>query len=148
MGMFCYQCQETGRNKGCEFGGVCGKSEDLADLQDLLIYTLKGISEIVIKGKLDINSLSYVNHEVIKSLFMTITNANFDDDIIITKINQMLSIRNELRSKVSVENLHDAATFEIETLNDMVYKASYVGMIPKDNEDVRSLKNLILFGIK
>ncbi len=148
MGMFCYQCQETGRNKGCEFGGVCGKSEDLADLQDLLIYTLKGISEIIIKGKLDTKNLSYINHEVVKSLFMTITNANFDDDIIITKINQMLSIRNELRSKVSIQNLHDAATFEIKTVNDMVYKASYVGMIPKDNEDVRSLKHLILFGIK
>lgn len=148
MGMFCYQCQETGRNKGCEFGGVCGKSEDLADLQDLLIYTLKGISEIIIKGKLDIKSLSYVNHEVIQSLFMTITNANFDDNTIITKINQMLYIRNELKSKVSAENLHDAATFEIETVNDMVYKASYVGMIPKDNEDVRSLKHLVLFGIK
>ncbi len=148
MGMFCYQCQETGRNKGCEFGGVCGKSEDLADLQDLLIYTLKGISEIIIKGKLDIKSLSYVNHEVIQSLFMTITNANFDDNTIITKINQMLSIRNELKSKVSAENLHDAATFEIETVNDMVYKASYVGMIPKDNEDIRSLKHLVLFGIK
>ncbi|EPR13562.1 hydroxylamine reductase [Ruminiclostridium papyrosolvens] len=148
MGMFCYQCQETGRNKGCEFGGVCGKSEDLADLQDLLIYTLKGISEIIIIGKLDIKSISYVNYEVIKSLFMTITNANFDDDIIIRKINQMLCIRNELRSKVSVENLNDAATFEIATANDMVYKASYVGMIPKDNEDVRSLKHLILFGIK
>ncbi len=148
MGMFCYQCQETGRNKGCEFGGVCGKSEDLADLQDLLIYTLKGISQIIIKGKLDIKSLSYVNHEVIQSLFMTITNANFDDNTIITKINQMLSIRNELKSKVSAENLHDAATFKIETVNDMVYKASYVGMIPKDNEDVRSLKHLVLFGIK
>ena len=148
MGMFCYQCQETGRNKGCEFGGVCGKSEDLADLQDLLIYTLKGVSEIIVKGKLDIKNLSYINHEVVKSLFMTITNANFDDDIIITKINQMLSIRNELRSKVSIQNLHDAATFEIKTVNDMVYKASYVGMIPKDNEDVRSLKHLILFGIK
>ncbi len=148
MGMFCYQCQETGRNKGCEFGGVCGKSEDLADLQDLLIYTLKGISEIIVKGKLDTKNLSYINHEVVKSLFMTITNANFDDDIIITKINQMLSIRNELRSKVSIENLHDAATFEIKTVNDMVYKASYVGMVPKDNEDVRSLKHLVLFGIK
>ncbi len=148
MGMFCYQCQETGRNKGCEYGGVCGKSEDLADLQDLLIYILKGISEIIVKGKHDIKSLSYVNHEVIKSLFMTITNANFDDEVIILQIKQMLSIRNELRSKISVEVLHDAATFEIETMNDMVYKASYVGMVPKNNEDVRSLKHLILFGIK
>lgn len=148
MGMFCYQCQETGRNKGCEFGGVCGKSEDLADLQDLLIYTLKGISEIIIKGKLDIKNISYVNHQVIKGFFMTITNANFNDDVIIMKIEQMLSIRNELRTKVSVKNLHDAATFEVETMNDMVYKASYVGAVPKDKEDVRSLKHLILFGIK
>lgn len=148
MGMFCYQCQETGRNEGCEYGGVCGKSEDLADLQDLLIYILKGISEIIIKGKLEVKNLPYVNCEVVKSLFMTITNANFDDDVIITKITQMLSVRNELRNKVSVDNLHDAATFEIENRNDLVYKASYVGMVPKDNEDVRSLKHLILFGVK
>ncbi len=146
--MFCYQCQETGRNEGCEYGGVCGKSEDLADLQDLLIYILKGISEIIIKGKLEVKNLPYVNCEVVKSLFMTITNANFDDDVIITKINQMLSIRNDLRNKISVKNLHDAATFEIKNRNDLVYKASYVGMVPKDNEDVRSLKHLILFGVK
>ena len=148
MGMFCYQCQETARNKGCEFGGVCGKSEELADLQDLLIYTLKGISEIVVKGRFDVKQLDDVNHQVIKSLFMTITNANFDDAVIIEKIKQMISIRNSLRSRVSVEELHDAATFEIKTMTDMIYKASYAGMIPKDNEDIRSLKHLITFGIK
>lgn len=148
MGMFCYQCQETGRNKGCEFGGVCGKSEDLADLQDLLIYILKGISEIIMKGKLDVKHLGKVNHAVVKSLFMTITNANFDDDVIIDNIKKMISVRNELRKKVSAEDLHDAATFEFETKNDMVYKASYAGMIPKDSEDIRSLKHLILFGMK
>jgi hydroxylamine reductase len=148
MGMFCYQCQETARNKGCEFGGICGKSEDLADLQDLLIYTLKGISEIVIKGKLEIKYLGDVNHEVIKSLFMTITNANFDDEVFIDKIKQMIYMRNELRRKVLVQDLHDAATFEVETMRDMVFKASYVGMIPKDNEDIRSLKQLITFGVK
>ncbi|HEY9060668.1 MAG TPA: hydroxylamine reductase [Pseudobacteroides sp.] len=148
MGMFCYQCQETARGKGCEYGGVCGKSEELADLQDLLIYTLKGISEIVIKGKLEIKYLSNVNHEVLKSLFMTITNANFDDAVIIDKIKQMISLRDELRRKVKVEYLHDAATFEVNTLNDMIFKASYAGMIPKDDEDIRSLKQLITFGIK
>jgi hydroxylamine reductase len=62
MSMFCNQCQETARNKGCEYGGACGKSEDLADLQDLLIYTLKGISEIIMKGKLEIKYLTDVNH--------------------------------------------------------------------------------------
>ncbi|MDF2985959.1 MAG: hydroxylamine reductase [Eubacterium sp.] len=148
MGMFCYQCQETARNKGCEFGGVCGKSEDLADLQDLLIYTLKGISEIVVKGRLEVSCLGAVNHEVIKSLFMTITNANFDDAAIIDKIKQMLLMRNQLRSKISVEAVHDAATFEINTMTELIYKASYAGMIPRDNEDIRSLKHLIIFGLK
>ncbi len=148
MGMFCYQCQETARNRGCEFGGVCGKSEELADLQDLLIYTLKGISEIVIKGRLDIKRLEDLNHEVVKSLFMTITNANFDDESIIAKIKQMISMRDDLRKKALAEELHDAAVFEIRTTSDMVYKASYVGMIPRDNEDARSIKQLIIFGIK
>lgn len=148
MGMFCYQCQETAGNKGCEFGGVCGKSEELADLQDLLIYTLKGISEIVIKGKLDVKYLGDVNHEVLMSLFMTITNSNFDDKVMIDKIKQMISMRNELRSKVIIDAFDDAATFEVKTMRDIVFKASFAGMIPNDKEDIRSLKHLITFGIK
>lgn len=79
MSMFCFQCQETARGTGCEVRGVCGKTEEVAKLQDLLIYTLKGISQIVIKGKLDIDKLSDINHQMLNSLFMTITNANFDD---------------------------------------------------------------------
>lgn len=76
MSMFCYQCQETAKGTGCEVRGVCGKTEEVAKLQDLLIYTLKGISEVVVKGKLDTKGLGNINHEVMKSLFMTITNAN------------------------------------------------------------------------
>ena len=79
MSMFCYQCQETAGGKGCTIRGVCGKTEEVARLQDLLIYTLKGISEIVVKGKLDIKNLGKTNYEMLNSLFMTITNANFDD---------------------------------------------------------------------
>lgn len=148
MGMFCFQCQETARNKCCEYGGVCGKSEDLADLQDLLIYTLKGISEIVIKGKLEIEHLKEINHEVMKSLFLTITNANFDDTVIIDQVNKMISMRNNLRKKVLMEDLHDAATFVINTIRDMMFKASFVGMIPNEDKDIRSLKQLITFGLK
>ena len=81
MSMFCFQCQETARGTGCEVRGVCGKTEEVAKLQDLLIYTLKGVSEIVVKGKLDIANLHDVNHQVLNSLFMTITNANFDDAV-------------------------------------------------------------------
>ena len=80
MSMFCYQCQETAKGTGCEIRGVCGKTEEVAKLQDLLIYTLKGISEIVVQGKLDVKGLGTVNHAVLNSLFMTITNANFDAD--------------------------------------------------------------------
>lgn len=149
MGMLCNQCQETSRGTCCDAGGVCGKSEDLADLQDLLIYTLKGISEIVVKGKLEAKYLVDLNHELIKSLFMTITNANFDDAVFMDQINKMLCFRDQLLNKVSIDNLSDAATFEIHSHRDMVYKASYAGILPKDaNEDIRSLKLLILFGLK
>ena len=70
MSMFCYQCQETAGGKGCAVRGVCGKTEEVAKLQDLLIYTLKGISEIVVKGKLDVKTLGETNYEVLSSLFM------------------------------------------------------------------------------
>ena len=82
MGMFCNQCQETAKNTGCTLRGVCGKSEEVSNLQDLLLYALKGISYIVRRGKADISALKEVNHEVLRSLFMTITNANFDADAI------------------------------------------------------------------
>ena len=82
MSMFCYQCQETAKNQGCTVVGVCGKKEDVANIQDLLIYTIKGISQIVKKGNLDIKELGKLNHEMLTSLFMTITNANFDKEAI------------------------------------------------------------------
>lgn len=158
MGMFCNQCQETARGSGCEFGGVCGKSEELADLQDLLIYTLKGISDIVVKGGLDVKTLGSVNHEVLKSLFMTITNANFDDDAVIRQIRKMMTLRNELRERISAGlpsdtdapaiRLHDSAVFEVNSVREMAFKASYVGYLATENEDIRSLRQLIIFGVK
>lgn len=149
MGMFCYQCQETGRGTGCEYGGVCGKSEELADLQDLLIYVTKGIAQIIIKGGMQAEALSTVNHEVLKSLFMTITNANFDNRAVIVQIRKMMLLRDELRAKLhGTGALHDAAAFEVVSLAQMEYKASYAGIDMKENEDIRSLKQLITFGIK
>jgi hydroxylamine reductase len=82
MNMFCYQCQETARGTGCTVRGVCGKTPEVSNLQDLLIYTLKGISEIVVKGDLNVRDLGTLNHDMLNSLFITITNANFDDDAI------------------------------------------------------------------
>jgi hydroxylamine reductase len=146
--MFCYQCQETAKGTGCEIRGVCGKTEEIAKLQDLLIYTLKGISEIVVKGKLDVNELGPVNHEVLNSLFMTITNANYDGAAFEKEIKKMLVLRNELRAKISVKQLHDAATFEVSSLESMLTKAATVGVLATKNEDVRSLRELITYGLK
>lgn len=150
MGMFCNQCQETARGTGCEFGGVCGKSEDLADLQDLLIYTIKGIAQIMSKGNLAAENMTAVHEPVLAGLFMTITNANFDDQVIIDQIWELLAIRDQLRQQISasVSGLHDAATYEISSLKSMLFKASYAGYSPKEDEDLRSLRQLITFGMK
>ena len=148
MSMFCFQCQETAKGTGCEIRGVCGKTEEVAKLQDLLIYTIKGISEIIVKGKIDVSTTDNLNHEVLKSLFMTITNANFDDGAIEKQIIKMLSIRNDLRKTVALNNLQDAATFEVDTKASMLEKAAIVGVLSTQNEDVRSLREMITYGIK
>jgi len=148
MSMFCYQCQETAGGKGCTVRGVCGKTEEVAKLQDLLIYTLKGISEIVVKGKLDVNTLGETNYEVLSSLFMTITNANFDDGSIEKQIMKMIAVRDKLRNSVSSAGLHDAATFTISSRESMLEKAAAVGVLSTANEDVRSLRAMITYGVK
>ncbi|MDF2838924.1 MAG: hybrid cluster protein, partial [Evtepia sp.] len=148
MSMFCYQCQETAGGKGCTVRGVCGKNEDVAKLQDLLIYTIKGISEIVMKGKLDVASLGKNNYEMLNSLFITITNANFDDVSIEKQIRKMLVIRDDLKKEISVENLHDAATFIVDSRESMMQKANSIGVLATENEDVRSLREMIIYGLK
>jgi len=150
MSMFCYQCQETAKNQGCTVVGVCGKKEDVANIQDLLIYTTKGISEIVKKGNLDVKELGGLNHEMLTSLFMTITNANFDREAIENQIRKMISYRDELLKDLNLENLHDSATFEVSTSEEMEEKANSdeVGVLATENEDVRSLRELITYGLK
>lgn len=148
MSMFCYQCQETAGGKGCTVRGVCGKTEEVARLQDLLIYTLKGISEIVVKGKLDIKNLGKTNYEMLNSLFMTITNANFDDGSIEKQILKMIAIRDSIRKTVNVEKLHDAATFTVDSRASMLEKTASVGVLATENEDVRSLREMITYGLK
>lgn len=148
MGMFCYQCQETARNTGCTVKGVCGKNEEVAKLQDLLIYTLKGISDIIIKGNIDISEHDGTNFKVLSSLFTTITNANFDDGSIEGQIRELITIRDGLREDVSVEGLHDAATFIVDSREAMLEKAASVGVLATENEDVRSLREMIIYGLK
>ena len=148
MSMFCYQCQETSKNTGCTVKGVCGKNEEVAKLQDLLIYACKGVSEVVTKGKLDVNALSEVNHEVLKSLFITITNANFDEAAIEKQILNMIRLRDELKLKTSGVQLGDAGLFTVTDRASMLEKASVVGVLATENEDVRSLRELIIYGLK
>ena len=148
MSMFCYQCQETAKGTGCEIRGVCGKTEEVAKLQDLLIYALKGISEIVVKGRLDVKELGQVNHEVLNSLFMTITNANFNTVAFEAQIKKVLTIRDQLRAKSPGQAWHDAAIFEVSSMAGMQEKAATVGVLATKNEDVRSLRELITYGVK
>lgn len=148
MSMFCYQCQEAAKGTGCEVRGVCGKNEEVAKLQDLLIYVTKGISEIVVKGKLDVEAIKEVNHQVLKSLFITITNANFDEAAIEVQIKKMIDLRNELKKQVSGVELHDAAEFEVSDRASMLEKAATAGVLATENEDVRSLREMIIYGLK
>ena len=148
MDMFCYQCQEAAHGTGCDFVGVCGKSADLADLQDLLIYVLKGISNIVITRQLDVSALGEVNHEVLKCLFMTITNANWDEQATIREIERMIALRDELRGDAVSSELHDAALFEVVDETQLRSKAAYSGYKANENVDIRSLRQLIIFGLK
>lgn len=148
MSMFCYQCQECANGTGCEIRGVCGKNEEVAKLQDLLIYATKGISEVIVKGKLDVNTLGNVNHEILKSLFITITNANFDEAAIEKQVNKLIGIRNDLKKKVSGVQFGDAANFEVTDRASMLEKASKVGVLATENEDIRSLRELITYGLK
>ena len=150
MSMFCYQCQETAKNQGCTVVGVCGKKEDVANIQDLLIYTIKGISQIVKKGNLDIKELGKLNHEMLTSLFMTITNANFDKEAIENQIKKMLVYRDELNHDLGLEGLNDSATFQVSTIEEMEEKANSpeVRILATENVDERSLRELITYGLK
>ncbi len=148
MSMFCYQCQETAKNTGCTVKGVCGKNAETAKLQDLLIYTLKGISDIIVKGNIDIGEHDKTNFKVLSGLFTTITNANFDDDSLESQIRDLLHIRDDLRKDIPLEGLHDAATFTVGSKESMLEKAASVGVLSTEDEDIRSLREMIIYGLK
>jgi len=148
MSMFCYQCQETAKNTGCTIKGVCGKNEEVAKLQDLLVYAVKGISEIVVKTKTNASELHTINHEVLTSLFITITNANFDADAIEKQIVKVLGLRDQLATDTGYNGNQDAAVFTVDSRESMLSKASFVGVLATENEDIRSLRELIIYGIK
>jgi len=152
--MFCYQCQETAKGTGCTTGGVCGKKEDVANLQDLLIYVLKGISVYSAKArKLGIED-DEINKFIFDSLFTTITNANFDKNIFIERVRKGLKLRDKIKNIYVAkglktdEQLPECATWYSNSEIEFEEKAKTVGILSTANEDIRSLRHLVLFGIK
>ena len=148
--MFCFQCQETAGNKGCMFGGVCGKKPETANLQDLLIYVTKGLSEITTRLRSEGKEIpTAIDRLITTNLFMTITNANFDDDRFIDRINETLSSRDELFEQLHDDTgLSDAASWQYRTAEERTLKADKVGVLDTGNEDLRSLRELTLYGLK
>jgi hydroxylamine reductase len=148
--MFCYQCQETAGCTGCTQFGVCGKSPDLSRMQDLLIYVTKGLSAVTTALRAQGEEISAeVNHYVTINLFTTITNANFDDEIFYKRVLETLTIKNSLLNKVADPTiLAEAALWSATTREELDAKSALVGILTTENEDVRSLRELIIYGLK
>lgn len=147
--MFCYQCQETAACSGCTVSGVCGKKPEVAAIQDLLVFVSKGISEVTTRLRAEGKEVSKdVNHLITLNLFITITNANFDFEKIADRVELTIAKRDELVKELSnKENLSDAATW-VGTRADYEAKAKTVGVLATENEDIRSLRELIIYGLK
>ena len=147
--MFCYQCQETAGCIGCTMSGVCGKTPDTAYLQDFLIYVTKGISEIAVKLREEGQKVSdETDFMVIENLFTTITNVNFSENDLKDKIEKSIKIKNELLNLLkNKENLSNSALINI-TKENYLEKAEDVGVLAEKDEDKRSLKEMITYGLK
>ncbi len=171
--MFCYQCQEAAGGKGCTVSGVCGKTSDVAKTQDLLVFVTKGLAIISNEGRkvgvVDNNVDKYIT----ENLFSTITNANFDRDVLLERVKETLNLREDLKGKVvkaggqvgeakGISNffkkllgmasneidIPDAAVWSADNVSEFDAKAEKVGVLATENEDVRSLRELIIYGLK
>ena len=148
--MFCFQCQETAGCTGCTKFGVCGKSPDLARMQDLLVYTTKGLSEVTTRLRKEGKEiLSEINHFITLNLFTTITNANFDDEIFYDRVKRTLEIKEELLNRLeNKESLSEAALWTANEREEYDEKSKVVGVLSTKDEDIRSLRELITYGLK
>ncbi len=146
MSMFCYQCQEAKGNTGCTVNGICGKKGDTAILQDLLIYTAKGVSVVSeMAGQVDHEA----SHFITKALFTTVTNVNFDDDNLLGIIKQGIAVRDRIKTEFNISgDLHDCAVWTADSKEEFLSKAAAVGVLSTENEDVRSLRELLVYGLK
>ena len=156
MSMFCFQCQETAKNEGCTVKGVCGKTDEVSNLQDILVFAAKGVaaypSQLRDAGK----RYDKVDEYLYRSLFISITNANFDGDEIIEAIKEGVNLRNFLKSELEKEGIAldpkfentFLTTYEYSENDDLVELAKKVGVLRTENIDVRSLREMVLYGLK
>ena len=147
--MFCFQCQETAGCKGCTVMGICGKKPEVAAVQDLLVYVTKGLGAVAAAWQSAVKIVpSEIGHLITENLFITITNANFDEEAIKVQIDKTLIVKSELLKAMSeVKNLPEAALWQ-GSREDYLSKASTVGVLSTPNEDIRSLSELALYGLK
>ena len=152
--MFCYQCQEAAQNVGCTVKGVCGKTPEVAGLQDLLVYQLKGLSVLTKALRTQGVEVSYANRFIVDGLFMTITNANFDYDRFVSTVRKGFDLREKLEARLAQLNVAlpqsktDILTWTAATAEEMEAKAAEVSVLATENEDVRSLRELVIYGLK
>lgn len=147
--MFCNQCQETAKNEGCTKVGVCGKKEQTSDIQDLLVFACQGLSYITIEARKQGIDTNAESKHITDSLFMTITNANFDDETLIQATRDCLSYRDNLRTRVRITEDHPSISWTGRSDDEFYAKAEETGTLTFDSdEDIRGLKHYILFGIK
>ena len=144
--MFCFQCQETAGGKGCTQVGICGKKPEIAALQDLLLYVTKGLGEITNKMRAAGKTVdTAATHCITDNLFATITNANFDGEILTNRIKGTIALNKTLAAGLT--GLSAAATYDAD-VTDFAAKAKEVGVLSTENEDVRSLRELLMYGLK
>nr|WP_297175384.1 hydroxylamine reductase [uncultured Agathobaculum sp.] len=147
--MFCYQCQETAGCTGCTQSGVCGKKPEVAAMQDLLVYVTRGLAAVANRMRQEGKEPSAeINHMITLNLFITITNANFDNEAIINQISKTLRVKQDLLGQVSApETLPEAARWNAPE-SEFAAKAAQESVVSESNEDVRSLRELITYGVK
>ncbi|MDD5081416.1 MAG: hydroxylamine reductase [Candidatus Omnitrophica bacterium] len=151
--MFCYQCQETANGSGCGVRGVCGKTEDVANLQDLLIYNLKGLSVLAVRAKQKAIDTAEVDRFIIESLFATITNVNFSKKSFVKRIRTLISFKDKFKSLLNLNDvestqLHDAVNWTAQTEIEFDEKAKSIGVLRTEDVDIRSLRELLVYGLK
>ncbi len=154
MSMFCFQCQEAAKGTGCTIAGVCGKKDSTANLQDLLVYVTKGVSLVAETAKKNSVAIDKADKFVFEALFITITNANFDDNKITDKILEGIQVRDALKKELEDKgiklptDLPENVKWTAKDNETIVAMSKLVGVLTEKNEDIRSLKELLTYGLK